>query len=58
MSNKEIMVFSAKLKQGLKLAELRMLQEKALHGEDLIVSSDGKNIRHISAKELIAEVAI
>jgi hypothetical protein len=39
MSNKE---FSEKLKAGIELAGKRMLEEKALRGEDLIVSSDGK----------------
>ena len=53
MSNKEVRDFSEKLKQGLELAEQRMLQEKALRGEDLIVSSDGINFQRISAKELI-----
>ncbi|MBQ6065155.1 MAG: ribosome recycling factor [Prevotella sp.] len=54
MSNKEVRDFSEKLKQGLELAERRMLQEKALRGEDIIVSSDGKTIQRIAAKELIA----
>ena len=53
MSNKEVRDFSEKLKQGLELAEQRMLQEKALHGEDLIVSSDGITFQRIFAKELI-----
>ena len=55
MSNKEVRDFSEKLKQGLELAEQKMLQEKAMHGEDLIVSSDGKTIQRIPAKELIVE---
>lgn len=50
MSNKE---FSEKLKKGLELAEQRMLQEKALRGEDVIVSSDGKTIERIPAKQLL-----
>ena len=54
MSNKE---FSEKLKVGIELAGKRMLQEKAMRGEDIIVSSDGKTIRRIPAKELIAEAA-
>ena len=58
MSNKEVRDFSEKLKQGLELAERRMLQEKALRGEDIIVSSDGKTIQRIAAKELIAENAL
>ena len=57
MSNKEVRDFSEKLRQGLELAERRMLQEKALRGEDLILSSDGKTIQRISAKKLIAEMS-
>ena len=57
MSNKEVKDFSDKLKRGLELAEQRMLQEKALRGEDIIVSSDGKTIQRIHAKELLAETA-
>lgn len=58
MSNKEVREFSEKLKQGLELAERRMIQEKALRGEDIIVSSDGKTIQRIAAKELIADNAL
>ena len=57
MSNKEVKDFSEKLKRGLELAEQRMLQEKALRGEDIIVSPDGKTIQRIPAKELIVETA-
>ena len=52
MSNKE---FSEKLKAGIEWAGKRMLEEKALRGEDLIVSSDGKTIRRIPAHQIIAE---
>ena len=54
MSNKE---FSEKLKAGIELAGKRMLEDKAHRGEDIIVSSDGKTIKRIPAKELIAETA-
>lgn len=54
MSNKE---FSEKLKAGIELAGKRMLEDKAHRGEDIIVSSDGKTIQRIPAKELIAETA-
>ena len=53
MSNKEVKVFSDKLRQGLMIAERIMLEEKALHNEDLIVSSDGETFQRISAKEII-----
>ena len=50
MTNKE---FSEKLKAGLKIAERRMIEGKALRGEDIIVSSDGKTIERIPAKQLL-----
>ena len=37
MSDKEYYSFSQKLDEGLLLAEKRMLQEKALLGEDVVV---------------------
>ena len=37
MSNKEIQEFNEKLRRGLELAEKRMLQEKALRGQDVVV---------------------
>ena len=53
MSNKEVKEFSEKLRNGLEIAERRMLEEKALRGEDIIVSSDGKTIERIPAKQLL-----
>jgi hypothetical protein len=53
MSNKEVKEFSEKLRNGLEIAERRMIEEKALHGEDIIVSSDGKTIERIPAKQLL-----
>ena len=58
MSNKEVKEFSEKLKVGLELAERRMLEEKALRGEDIIVSSDGKNIRRIPEKQVLASINV
>jgi hypothetical protein len=54
MSNKEIKEFSEKLKKGLEIAERRMLEEKALRNEDIVVSSDGKEIRYIPARLVLA----
>lgn len=54
MSDKEVKEFSEKLKRGLELAEKRMLQEKALRGQDVIVCGDDNIIRRIPAKEVIA----
>ena len=42
-----------KLKAGIESAGKRMLEEKALRGEDLIVSSDGKTIERIPARQLL-----
>ena len=58
MSDKEIREFSEKLKHGLELAEKRMLQEKALRGQDVIVCGDDHIIRRIPAKEVIANTPI
>ncbi len=56
MSNKEVIEFSEKLKRGLEIAERKMLEEKAMRGEDVIVSSDGKTFQHIPAKQFITGV--
>jgi len=53
MSDKEVKEFSEKLRNGLEIAERRMLEEKALRGEDIIVSSDGKTIERIPARQLL-----
>ena len=50
MSNNEVREFSEKLKRGLLLAEKRMLQEKALHDETVVVCDRDNNIRYIPAK--------
>ena len=55
MSNKEIWEFNEKLRRGLLLAEKRMLQEKALRGQDVIVCGADQIIRRIPAKRVIAE---
>lgn len=53
MSNKEFQEYSEKLNRGLQLAERRMLEEKALRGEDVIVSSNDEAIERISAKKIL-----
>jgi hypothetical protein len=55
MSNKEVKDFTLKLEEGLQIAEKRMLEEKALRGEDLIVSSDGKTIERIPARQYLPQ---
>ena len=58
MSNKEIAEFGEKLQYGLDLAERRMLEEKALHGEDVVVCTDNNTITRIPASEAIRELRI
>ena len=55
MSNLEVHELSEKLKSGLELAEKRMLQEKALRGESVVVCDSNNNIKHIPAQQVIAE---
>ena len=47
---------SERIKYGLELAYRRMLEEKALYNEDIIVSSDGINIERIPAKQVLSEL--
>ncbi|MBQ6157183.1 MAG: hypothetical protein IJK22_11355 [Bacteroidales bacterium] len=58
MSNKEIKEFEKKLIYGLTLAEKRMLQEKALREEFVIMQSSDGEIRRVPAKQVIAENVI
>lgn len=55
MSDKEIKEFIDKLDAGLKLAEERMLKEKSLKGENVVVYTEEKGIQHIPASQIIAE---
>jgi hypothetical protein len=55
MSNKEIEEFNEKLRYGLNIAEKKMLQEKALRGQDVVVCGSDQIIRRIPAKQVIAE---
>ena len=57
MSNKEVRDLAERLRDGLAIAEQKMLEEKALRGQDVIVCDDNDNIQRIPAKELIAETA-
>ncbi len=58
MSEKEILELQDKIDEGLLMAEKRMLQEKALHDECVIVQDPDGEIQHIPAKQVIAEHAI
>ena len=55
MSNKEIKSFTQKLETGLRLAEKRMLEEKALHNETIVVSSAEGEFQYIPAREALAQ---
>ena len=50
MTNEE---FSEKLKAGIELAGKRMLKEKAMRGEDIIVCDAEDNIQRIPASQLL-----
>lgn len=54
MSNKEVKNFTQKLETGLRLAEKRMLEEKALHDETIVVSTAEGGFEYIPAKEVLA----
>ena len=54
MSNKEVRNFTKKLETGLRLAEKRMLEEKALRDETIVVSSAEGEFQYIPAKEVLA----
>lgn len=58
MSEKEIFELQKKIDEGLQLAEKRMLQEKALHDECVIVQNSDGVIQHIPARQVIAEHAL
>ena len=54
MSDKEYKDLDQKLDKGLKLAHKRMLEEKALHNETVVVSNADGKIEYIPAKEILA----
>ena len=54
MSDKEYKELDQKLDKGLKLAQRRMLEEKALRNETVVVSNAEGKIEYISAKEVLA----
>lgn len=45
-----------KLDYGIDLAMLRMLEEKALHGLDIVVCNDDGTIQRIPAKQVLEEM--
>ncbi|MBP5327439.1 MAG: hypothetical protein J6Y98_05980 [Bacteroidales bacterium] len=57
MSDKEALILTEKLEYGLALAERRMLEEKALHGQDIVVCDDNNTIQRIPASEALKNLA-
>ncbi len=55
MLNKEVQDFNEKLRKGLELAEKRMLQEKALRNQNVVICDADDNIRYVPAKQVIAD---
>ena len=53
MSDKDIQEFAERLQYGLDLAERRMLEEKALHGQDIVVCHTDGTIHRVPAEEAI-----
>ena len=53
MTDEEFEELSEKLQYGLRLAERRMLEEKALHGQDIVVCGDDNIIKRISSQEAL-----
>jgi hypothetical protein len=58
MSDNDYLELSKKLDEGLLLAEKKMLEEKALRGQDVVVCDANNNIQRIPAKQIIAETSI
>lgn len=54
MSDKEYQDLNRKLDEGLQIAHRRMLEEKALRDETVVVSNSEGKIEYISAKEVLA----
>jgi hypothetical protein len=53
MSDKEVKELMDKLDVGLKLAEQRMLQEKSLRGESLIIYTEENGIQHVPPQQFL-----
>lgn len=58
MSDNDYLELSRKLDEGLLLAEKKMLEEKALRGQDVVVCDANNNIQRIPAKQIISESSI
>lgn len=56
MSEKDEKLLTEKLLFGLKISERRMLEEKALHGQDIVVCDEHGNIQRIPAKQALSNL--
>jgi len=56
MSDKDAQLLTEKIQYGLALAERRMLEEKALHGQDIVVCDNDGTIERIPASEAIKKI--
>lgn len=56
MSEKDEKLITEKLLYGLKISERRMLEEKALHGQDIVVCDECGNIQRIPAKQALSNL--
>ncbi|MBR4230238.1 MAG: hypothetical protein IKR83_05960 [Bacteroidales bacterium] len=56
MSDKDAQILTEKLQYGLALAERRMLEEKALHGQDIVICNADDTIERIPASEAIKKI--
>jgi len=55
MTKEEMDDLHEKIKEGLRLSEIRMYKEKALRGEYVVIASDDGVIRRIPAQQVIDE---
>jgi len=56
MSDRDYQNFTKKLDDGLMLAHQRMLEEKALRGESIVVSTEEGGIQYIPAREILESI--
>lgn len=56
MSDKEKQQYFQSLRQGLELAEYRLLRDKAMHNQTIVQSDAGSGVREVSARELFKAI--
>lgn len=55
MSDKEVNELIEKIDAGLKLAEERMLKEKSLRGETIVVYKENEGIHRVPASQILEQ---